>query len=47
MSPGSSDVAAARTFLTDLIERRDLGLRLPLAFAPKSSYEYALSLIHI
>ena len=41
MSLGSIDVAAARTFLTDLIELRDLGLRLPLAFAPKSSYEYA------
>ena len=41
MSLGSIDVAAARTFLTDLIELRDLGLRLTLAFDPKSSYEYA------
>lgn len=34
----------ARTFLRDLVELRDLGLRQPLAFAPKTSFAYAETL---
>ena len=34
----------ARTFLLELVELRDLGLSMPLAFAPKTSYDYAARL---
>lgn len=43
-SAGPITAEVARTFLTDLIDLRELGLRLPLAFSPKTSYVYAAAL---
>ena len=40
-SRGPIDPGIARTFLLELVEVRDLGLRMPLAFSAKASYDYA------